>query len=124
MKLCIPVDSDDGLDSPVSGHFGSAPTFIIVDTASRDLRAVPNLKMEHDHGHCSPLESLEGQDIDYVAVGGIGRGALGKLESAGIHVVRTPASTVRETVQAFAAGSLEPVAPDAACSSHGHHHTP
>ena len=35
MNLCIPITEDQGLQSPVSGHFGSAPYFMIVDTGSR-----------------------------------------------------------------------------------------
>jgi len=32
MKVCFPVQKDNGIDSTVYGHFGSAPAFVIVDT--------------------------------------------------------------------------------------------
>ena len=35
MRICIPIDKDLGLDSPICGHFGSAPFFLIADTAPR-----------------------------------------------------------------------------------------
>ncbi len=35
MNICIPVNEDKGLQSPVCAHFGSAPAFMIVDTESR-----------------------------------------------------------------------------------------
>ena len=34
MKVCVPVTHDQGLQSPVSGHFGSAPLFVLVDTGN------------------------------------------------------------------------------------------
>ena len=30
MKVCIPVSEQRGLESPVHGHFGSAPAFLAV----------------------------------------------------------------------------------------------
>ena len=32
MKICIPVNENNGVDSSVSAHFGSAPFFMIVDS--------------------------------------------------------------------------------------------
>ena len=29
MKMCFPVESDQGLESKVFGHFGSAPVFVV-----------------------------------------------------------------------------------------------
>ena len=44
MNVCIPVDEERGLDSPVCGHFGSAPFYLIVNADSGDCHAVPNLE--------------------------------------------------------------------------------
>ncbi len=35
MKVCIPTSDDLGLKSAISGHFGGAPFFLIVDTDNR-----------------------------------------------------------------------------------------
>ena len=32
MKICFPVTADEGLESAVYSHFGSAPLFLLVDT--------------------------------------------------------------------------------------------
>ena len=60
MKLCIPVDEDLGLESPVCAHFGSAPYFMIVEVESRTHRAIPNRNTHHQHGACAPLAALAG----------------------------------------------------------------
>ncbi|RME41495.1 MAG: diguanylate cyclase, partial [Deltaproteobacteria bacterium] len=37
MKVCFPVNNDQGLESEVYGHFGSAPAFVVVDTESHEV---------------------------------------------------------------------------------------
>jgi predicted Fe-Mo cluster-binding NifX family protein len=119
MNICIPVTGDEGLASRVSMHFGSAPLFMIVDTGTGSCRSVPNRNSHHDHGMCQPLSSLAGESLDGIVVGGIGRGALGKLQAAGIRVYLAGAPTVEATVAAFASGTLREMTPAEACAHHG-----
>ena len=35
MKVCFPVQKDEGIESQVYNHFGSAPVFIVVDTRGK-----------------------------------------------------------------------------------------
>ena len=37
MKVGFAVQGNDGVESRVYGHFGSAPAFIIVDTEGKDV---------------------------------------------------------------------------------------
>jgi len=123
MRICIPVLDDHGLDSQVCAHFGSAPGFMIVDTESRDCRVIGNRNEHHAHGMCQPLAALAGETVDGIVVGGIGMGALMKLQTAGITVYRAVHPTVGETLAAFTAGSLQPLGQNEACGGHhGHHH--
>lgn len=32
MKICFPVSKVNGMESEVYGHFGSAPSFVVIDT--------------------------------------------------------------------------------------------
>ena len=120
MNVCIPITEDQGLDSPVCAHFGSAPAFLIVDTDSGTCRAVANTNQQHGHGMCAPLAVLQGERIDAMVVGGIGAGALGKLAAAGIAVHLSEHATVRETVDALVADALPAMGLDRACTHHGH----
>ena len=122
MNICIPIDEDKGLKSRVCAHFGSAPAFMIVDTDRGSCRAVVNSNQHHGHGMCMPLASLQGERIDGMVVGGIGMGALNKLNAAGIRVYISGHETVAETVAAFKAGTLKLMQPDMACANHGHDH--
>jgi predicted Fe-Mo cluster-binding NifX family protein len=122
MQLCVPVLEDQGLDSRVSAHFGSAPAFMLVDTDSGATRAIVNRNAHHEHGMCQPLAALAGESIDGIVVGGIGMGALMKLQAAGIAVYRAAHPTVGDAVTAFKEGLLQPVGAQDACGHHGHHH--
>jgi len=123
MKICIPVEDDNGFESRVCLHFGSAPTFMLVDTDSGDCRAVVNRNQHHGHGMCAPLASLEGEQIEAMVVGGIGMGALNRLNSAKIRVYLAESSTVGETVAELQAGNLRPVDASTACGHHGRNHS-
>ena len=120
MNICIPVLEDKGLESPVSAHFGSAPLFMIVDTESGNCRPVSNVNLDHGHGMCQPLLSLAGESVDGMVVGGIGMGALGRLQAANIGVYLSEFPTVNATLAAFKAGTLKLVTPQTACGHHGH----
>lgn len=120
MKLCIPVTRNEGLDSPVCAHFGSAPLFLVVDTESGDCRAVANGNQHHAHGQCSPLAALAGERFDAMAVGGIGMGALGKLQAAGVRVYRAEGASAASTLAAWRSSVLEELDPSGACVHRGH----
>ena len=122
MRICIPVNDDQGLSSEVCSHFGSAPAFLIVDTDSNACRAIANRNQHHGHGMCSPLASIQGEVLDGVVVGGIGMGALNKLMAAGISVYRAEHPSVSTTVEAFKAGTLKRMQPDRVCGCGGHGH--
>ncbi len=121
MFVCIPVTEDKGLQSPVNAHFGSTPTFMIVNTESKECRAIPNRDMGHAHGMCQPLKALAGETIDGFVVGGIGMGALGKLQQRKIQVFLSEHATVEATIDALRAGALRLVTPELACREHGGH---
>jgi len=120
MNVCIPVNEDRGLQSPVCSHFGSAPMFMLVAIEGDSCRVIPNLNQHHEHGHCTPLASLHGESIDSVIVGGIGNGALGRLLASGIRVYMAEGATVGDVMGAFRAGTLGLMTADMSCAHHGH----
>jgi predicted Fe-Mo cluster-binding NifX family protein len=120
MKLCIPINEDNGLDSTVCAHFGSASNFLIVETTNRTMTVVANTNVHHGHGMCQPLRLFEGMELDCIAVGGIGRGALMKLQAGGVEVLLSKEKTVGATLDALEAGLLQQVDPSSACGGHGH----
>lgn len=119
MIVCFPALEDNGLDSRLSGHFGSAPWFIAADTDTNEVQAVPNRNKVHEHGQCNPLFALSGFKPDIVAVQGIGPGAINKLHAMNIKVLRVQAATVKEALEQLSTGNLPEMTLDDACKSHG-----
>ena len=120
MKVCIPVSEVRGLESPVHGHFGSAPAFLAVDSETLATDVLANGDREHVHGACSPVRALAGAKPAAVLVGGLGAGALAGLRQMGIRVYLAPAGTVGQAVRLFNEGKLEELVATATCGGHAH----
>jgi predicted Fe-Mo cluster-binding NifX family protein len=118
MKLAIPVEDYQALNSVVYGHFGSAPLFVLVDTDTLGIEPLQNDDQHHAHGACNPVRVLAGRTVDAVAVGGIGAGAINGLRQAGIKVYHSSAQTVAEIVAQFNAGQLPEIELQQACGGH------
>ena len=118
MKVCFPVANFFSLESEVYGHFGSAPSFVVVDTETEAVNVINNSDQNHEHGMCNPAGALGAQSVDAVVVGGIGGGALMKLNSLGINVYKATAPTIGENLQLFSRQQLPEFHPGHVCSGH------
>ena len=122
MNVCFPVLEDQGLKSAVFGHFGSAPGFVVVDLLTNTLTAINNSDRVHEHGACNPIAGLGGHHVDAIVVGGIGGGALHKLNSAGIRVFQAQQGDVGANIDLLHANALQEFLPGHTCGGHGHAH--
>jgi predicted Fe-Mo cluster-binding NifX family protein len=118
MKLCFPVQNDEGMDSTVYNHFGSAPQFVVVDTQTNSIASISNRDQHHAHGACNPMKALDNQQVDAIIVGGIGGGALSRLNQMGIVVHRSQAATVRENLTLHANNGLPVLTLQGCCGGH------
>lgn len=109
VTLCIPIEENRGLLSPVSRHFGRAPAFLLVDAATLEHRLLPNAPSD---AACDPCRALLGEDVDVFLVGGIGAHALERIRSRRrIAVFRAPPGRVADALALYIAGRL-PVVQD------------
>ena len=126
MKVCFAVEKDEGINSAVYGHFGSAPVFVMVDMETGSVGTVGNKDIDHVHGACNPIQAIGGQAVDAVVVGGIGAGAISGLNARGIKVYGSVAETVKENIDLLKEGRLPLLTLQHACGGHtgsgcGHH---
>ena len=130
MKVCVPVSENKGMESVPFGHFGSAPEFIICDLDSKEIKSINNGDLGHEHGKCQPLKALEGNKVDAIIVGGIGAGAIMKLNAMGTKVYRGVNDTIETNLKLLKENKLQELSKDDACShnhddggcAHGHGH--
>jgi ArsR family transcriptional regulator len=118
MRVCFPVESDKGLDSDVFGHFGSAPLFVVFDTQSTSISTIGNQDLGHMHGSCNPLKALNGEMVDAIIVGGIGAGAITKLNEMGIKVYKASKGTVQDNIKLFKTNTMSEMTLKQTCGGH------
>jgi predicted Fe-Mo cluster-binding NifX family protein len=118
MKVGFAVQVDEGVESRVFDHFGSAPAFIIVDHEGNDFIAINNRDLHHVHGACNPIMALDGKTVDAMVVGGIGAGALRKLNALGIKVFGAAAPTVKENLALLNDNKLQELTVNHSCRGH------
>lgn len=126
MKICFPTTENQGLQSTVFEHFGSAPLFLLVDVESGTIIEQVNRDLGHAHGRCQPLRALAGQPVDAIVVGGIGKGALTGLNQSGLKVYQAQSGTIADNLASIKAGKLSELTPAHVCGghsgTHGHGH--
>ena len=118
MKICFPVEIDKGLDSEVFGHFGSAPQFVVFDTSDKSTDTINNQDLGHVHGMCNPLKALNGKMMDAIVVGGIGAGAITKLNEMGIKVYKASPGGIQANISLFEKNELSEMTIKHACGGH------
>ena len=119
MKICIPIEENKGLDSIAYSHFGSAPFFLIYDLEKEELKVIENKDLHHVHGMCQPLKALGGEAVEAILVGGIGAGALTKLNNQGVKAYRATNETVLQNIERLKNNELQEFAVHNSCSHHG-----
>ena len=120
MRIAFPTQEARGKESMVYGHFGSAPIFIVLESETGEVEEVVNRDRVHAHGQCQPLAALGGKAVDAIVVGGIGAGALSKLNASGIRVYRAVEGSVEENLELFDKGRLPELTMEQSCAGHRH----
>ncbi len=118
MKIAFPTEINNGSESIVFNHFGSANFFIIVDSETGDIEVVLNQDLNHQHGKCQPMKALGGKNVDAVVVGGIGGTAMTKLKNGGAKIYKSIEGTVTDNLAQFKEGSLVEFMPFDVCGGH------
>lgn len=122
MKVCIPIKENKGLDSTAYNHFGTAPFFLIYDLENEEIKVIENGDLNHSHGMCQPLKALGGENVDAILVGGIGAGALMKLNNQGIKAYKVTSETVLKNIELLKNNKLGEFSANNSCNHHDCHH--
>lgn len=115
MKICFPVQKDEGMKSVLYDHFGSAPMLALVDTDMNSIVVINNPDQHHTGEAWSPIKALGNQKIDAIIVAGIGVGAISGLSQMGIKVYRAQAATVQENIIMLKNQKLPELTPEHRC---------
>lgn len=117
MRIAVSAESDVGLGSQVSSHFGRAPFFVLVEVGEGRIgtvTSVPNPFFgNHQPGQIPAF--IDQQRAQVMISGGPGAGAVGYFNQFGIRVATGAVGSVGEAVQAYLNGGRNGAA---SCSEH------
>ncbi len=121
MRIAIAAENDNGLDSPVSPHFGHAAYFVLVDTEGSKIKSVSTVANPFcgSRGCGAVGKFVAEQGAQVMLVGGMGRRAMQALQNMGIEAATGAAGNVREAVQQYLNGGLRGATPCLEEGSHG-----
>ena len=119
MKICIPVLTQQGMNSPLSSHFGQADHFAMYDEETKQLTFFSNAGHHHG-GKLTPAEVIQQAGAQVVLCGGLGTKAVQLFQHAGIRVFNQASGTVADVLAAYQAGKLPEATDATACHDHAH----
>jgi len=110
MRIVVSAQGDtlDGMVSPV---FGRCPVYLFVNSETMDFEAVPNPAMSQGGGAgIQAAQLVVNHGAEVVLSGNLGPNAFDVLQAAGVPGYLVGEGTVRQAVEAFLAGQLQPIA--------------
>ncbi len=109
MKVVVSAQGES-LDAAASPVFGRCPAFVFVDTETFQAEAVANPAMGQSGGAgIQAAQFVVNRGAQAVLTGNLGPNAFDVLQAAGVPGYRAIEGTVRQVVEAFNAGKLEPM---------------
>jgi predicted Fe-Mo cluster-binding NifX family protein len=116
MKIGVPTKENNQLDD----HFGHCEFYTIFNISEqREIMAETILESPKGCGCKSDVASVLSElGVELMLAGGIGEGAINKLATAQIQVIRNCKGDVHELVESYLAGRI--IDGGQSCSSHGH----
>jgi len=116
MKVCVTAagsrilrsDPQAFMDAQVDPRFGRCAYFVIVNTDSMELEALPNVSAQAIHGAgVQAAQMVVNKGVEVVITGTLGPNAYQVLSAAGIRVLTGVTGTVREAVERYKSGQLQ-----------------
>lgn len=117
MKIAISSEGTN-LDAPASPVFGRCQTYLFVDTETLEFEAVPNPAANQGGGAgIQAAQFVVKNGAEVVLTGNLGPNAFEVLQAAGVPGYLIADGTVRQAIEAFQAGRLQPMS-GASVSAH------
>lgn len=118
MRVAVPSDNDQGLQSTRSGHFGHSAYFTIATIEDGKITNVEVFKnVDHDTEGCGGvIQYALSLGIDAIVVRGMGQPPFRAFTQNGASVfIDATAPTVGDVLQKFIDGNLRQMTLDQAC---------
>jgi predicted Fe-Mo cluster-binding NifX family protein len=118
-KIAVTADMENGLESPVSGHFGHCKAFIVSTVEDGEIvnvESIPNL----DHTSCAePVMRLANIGVNVLITMGMGMRPFMAAQQVGLTVVKSGESTVGDAIHTYLKGVGKLMDSDGLCGGGG-----
>jgi predicted Fe-Mo cluster-binding NifX family protein len=119
MKIAVSATAP-ALDAEVDPRFGRCQYFIIVDPQTMEFEALDNSNaMAAGGAGISTAQMIASKGVEVVLTGNCGPNAYQTLSAAGIQIVTGVSGTIRDAIEAYKAGKLQPNAQPSVGSHYG-----
>jgi len=118
MKIAVPTKAENRIDD----HFGHCEFYKIYGVSDKN-EIISEERMDSPQGcgcKSNIAEVFENEGVKIMLAGGIGDGAIDKLQAHGVTVIRNCEGDVTELVQQYLAGKLKDVGNNCAAHPSGH----
>lgn len=123
MRIAFSTASDQGLESPISPHFGRCPFYVFVDldenNAISKVSAMVNAQAQ-SHAPGQLPAYIREQGVNVMISGGMGGRAVDFFHQFDINVATGASGTVQQSLDNYLNGKLRGDAPCAESVAHGH----
>jgi len=126
MRIAISAETNNGIDSAISMHFGRCPYFVLVDVEGQEVKEVSVVENpfygKHSPGQVPGFINSQGANV--MLAGGMGRRAIIVFEQLGIEAATGAVGTARQSLESYLGGELRGVKPCTESKAHhaaGHH---
>ena len=109
MRIAVSAEGAT-LEAPASPVFGRCPSYVFVDGESMAFEALENPAMSQGGGAgIQAAQFVVNNGAQVVLTGNLGPNAFDVLAAAGVQAYLVPEGSVRQAVEAFRAGRLQPI---------------
>ena len=123
MRIAFSAVTEEGLQSPISPHFGRCPFYIFIDLDEENqIQKVSAIVNEHAKKH-DPGQLpayIRDQGVNVMISGGMGGRAVNFFHQFEVNVATGASGTVQQSLENYLNGSLQGDAPCAESIEHGH----
>jgi len=122
VKVAVPVDGTQGLDSIISAHFGHCKAFVVSTIEDGKITDTETL-VNPPHSSCAePVINLANNGVQILIAQGMGGRPYMVTQQVGMKVVRGQGTTAREVIDNFLSGTASEFGQDALCGGGSGHH--
>ena len=121
MRVAVPVLENNGLDSPISPHFGRCPFFVIAEVDGEEVKSTEVITNpyypNHEPGQIPAF--IHSQNVNVMLAGGMGGRAIQFFQQYGIEAATGASGSVAESLTTYLSGKLSDAAPCSDSVEHG-----